>query len=147
MGPRRYLLIVAAVLFLCVGSTRAWAETSPDASGAIELKSPVVATHDAARQRALSESPTWQDFRARNGHWSAIWNEATSSPHLAFGDAIPLERPVAGAAQVDRAVRRFIGRHPQLFGTPHLETVRAQQVGEVWYASYRQSVHGVPVLF
>src|SRR5262249_707351 len=55
--------------------------------------------------------------------------------------------PTGDAAQVDRALRRFIGAHAELFGAPHLETVRSQRVGQVWYVSYRQSMHDVPVLF
>jgi hypothetical protein len=118
-----------------------------DGSGAVELPGVLVATQDGARQQALSEGRSWQAFRARYGHWTAVWNEATTSPHLAFGDAIPLDGPTATADQVDRATRRFISGHPELFGSPTLATVRAQRIGQVWYVTYRQTVRGVPVLF
>src|SRR5262245_6650074 len=109
LAMTRRSIFLLTMLIWPLGSRVTAAVANQAAPGAVELRGALVATHDAERQRALSESHAWQDFRARHGRWSAVWNEATSSPHLAFGEAIPLDGPTADAAQVDRAVRRFIG--------------------------------------
>ena len=133
------------VLFF-LASVVPFAQASPR-PGAIELRSDPTPTHDAALQQELGEGPAWRDFQARHGTWTALWNEGTRSPHLAFGPAILLRGFQNDAASVDRAVRGFIRENEALFGRPTLETVSVQRAGDVWYLVYRQTVRGTPVLF
>jgi hypothetical protein len=44
----------------------------------------------AERQAELSRTARWESFTARHGAWTVLWNEATKTPHRAFGPAIPL---------------------------------------------------------
>jgi hypothetical protein len=120
---------------------------SPPASRAPGLM-PVQTGH-ALAQRALSRSSYWQAFQSRFGHWNAMWNEATGTPHRAFGPSIPLAGFANDAAGADHAVRGFIAEHPELFGgsSVELESVSSSLHGRVWYVRYRQLVHGHPVLF
>lgn len=108
-----------------------------------------VQSTDEAKQRALSLGPTWKSFRTANGAWTAVWNEATGTPHRAFGPSIPLRGFAGDAESADRAVRAFIAGHPALFGGPgvQLQTVYAGRHGNLWYVRYRQTIQGVPVLF
>src|SRR5437762_2979101 len=100
-------------------------------------------------QRALTHGAAWKNFQARHGNWSALWNEATATPHRAVGPSIPLRGFANDAASADRAVRGFIAANPSLFGGSGiaLETVASYRHGGVWYVRYRQLVQGVPVLF
>src|SRR5439155_15439609 len=85
--------------------------------------------------------------QGRYGRWHALWNEATSTPHRAFGRAIPLAGFRGDTPSADRAVRAFIGQNPRVFGnSPTLELADAYRAGDVWYVRYRQLVAGVPVL-
>ncbi|HEY3215736.1 MAG TPA: FlgD immunoglobulin-like domain containing protein [Candidatus Eisenbacteria bacterium] len=149
MPPHRVGWLILA-LFLVTADVATAINRSPvEAGGAIALPpGSLVRTGDPTRQRDLGLRPAWQAFRAAYGPWEALWNEATGTPHRAFGPGIPLEGFANDPAAVDHAVRRFVVRHPQLFGgRPALETVRAAQVGGIWYLTYRQTVRGVPVLF
>src|SRR5262245_57251975 len=71
-----------------------------------------VKTGDALAQRALAQSSSWRAFQSRFGAWRALWNEATGTPHRAFGPSIPLAGFANDAASVDQAVRAFIARQP-----------------------------------
>jgi hypothetical protein len=123
------------------------AHAIPRAPGAVDLPAKLVPTTDASLQISLTEGRPWREFQTLYGDWHVLWNEATHSPHLAFGPAISLEGYGDDAAMVDRAVRRFVGRHEGLFGRPALETLSVQRARGVWYAIYRQTVGGAPVLF
>ena len=103
--------------------------------------------HDAARQQALETGPAWRQFRDRHGDWRGFWNEATPSPHRAVGPSIALGLRSPDPAGVDRAVRTFVAGHADLFGAPALELVSLRLVRGTWYARYRQTLRGVPVLF
>ncbi len=100
-----------------------------------------------ARQALLDASPAWQSFRSQHGDWIANWNGRTASPHRAFGPSIPLPGAANDSNSVDRAVRAFVRGNPDLFGAPELAAVNVGQHGHVWYARYRQTLNGVPVLF
>lgn len=110
---------------------------------------PRATTLHADRQIALDRGPAWQAFRARYGAWRAMWNERTETPELATGPGIRLGTRLEDREAIDGALRGFIAANPALFrAAPHdLETVRVQHAGNVWYASYRRRVDGVPVLF
>lgn len=105
-------------------------------------------TGSPARQIALARAPSWLAFQRRHGDWRATWNEATATPHRAFGRGIPLAGFSGDAAGLDRAVRGFVAEHPDLFaGVPDLELAGAHRARGVWYVRYRQEIHGTPVLF
>jgi hypothetical protein len=102
----------------------------------------------AERARALERMPGWRGFRARYGAWHAVWNEATGTPHRAWGRGIPLRGFAGEASAVDAAVRTFIAAHPEAIGRPAgLETASVSRAGGRWYARYRQTLKGVPLLF
>jgi len=118
------------------------------AAGEIRLRgTPPVEFATPERQIALERSPGWQRFRARHGAWSAVWNEATASPHRAVGPSIPLPGFRGDAASVDGAVRRFVADNSDVFGAVTLRALGVARHGDVWYASYRQVVDGLDVEF
>jgi Zn-dependent metalloprotease len=139
--------IVAAATFLA--STAFGAADEVVERGAVPFPHGApVRIGDTARQTALERGAAWQDFRKRNGDWSALWNEATGTPHRAFGRAIPLAGFRDDAGSVDQAVRRFIRENTALFGDGvTLATASVQRSDRLWYVRYRQTVNGVPVLF
>ena len=107
-----------------------------------------VAIDSPALQQSLSRGPAWRGFATQHRGWRALWNQATGTPHRAFGPGIPLPGFAPRPAAADRVVRAFIAGHPELFGTgPTLETLAAHPVQGLWYVRYRQTVGGVPVLF
>ena len=123
------------------------AESAP--RGGIEL--PAAGTLTIAtgeRQRTLASSPAWQAFRARHGDWGALWNATTGSPHRASGPSIPLAGFANDSAAVDAVLRAFVANNPALFGAGVVIAPRSiRRHGDVWYASYRQLVGGLEVLF
>ena len=98
--------------------------------------------------RALEAAPAWQAFRGRHGDWSASWNDATGSPHRAVGPAIPLPGFAGDSASIDAALRAFVASNPGLFGAGTTIAPRSiRRHGRLWYASYRQLIGGLEVLF
>src|SRR2546428_3708922 len=148
LSPRRLALIPVA--FLLLASAAAGALTLPrmrvDGSVPLPMGSPVRIA-DRARQAELERLPAWTDFLSRHGPWNALWNDATQTPHRAFGRGIPLPGFADHPQDVDRAVRRFVAEHSALFGTPTLATLAVDRAGGRWYVRYRQTMNGVPVLF
>ena len=69
-------------------------------------------TGDAARQIALTRGSSWRNFEARHGRWSVQWNEATGTPHRAFGQGIPLTGFATMLARVIRRARRTGSAEP-----------------------------------
>ena len=134
------------LLALVAGASSAWsAELAP---GAVALAAAPVRLTDDLRQALLEGAPSWRSFAARHGRWSAAWNQVTGSPHRAFGPPIALPRFTPQREGVDRAVRGFVEKEPDVFGGVRaLETVAVVRARDVWYARYRQIFHGVPVAF
>src|SRR6058998_1880280 len=146
---RRLVWWVPAVLALLAPGAGAAArvpelgngDLTPPGLRPVEIDSP-------ALQQSLSRGPAWRGFSTEHRGWHALWNQATGTPHRAFGPGIPLPGFAPRPAAADRAVRAFIAGHPELFGTgPTLETLAAHPVQDRWYVRYRQTVGGVPVLF
>src|SRR5919197_5403275 len=107
-----------------------------------------VAIDSPALQQSLSRGPAWRSFSTQHGGWRALWNQATATPHRAFGPGISLPGFAPQPSAVDRAVRAFIAGHPELFGQgPTLETIAVHPVQGLWYVRYRQTLGGVAVLF
>ncbi len=115
-------------------------ELRPDQARVVRIASPSAAP-------ALDARPPWREFQSRHGGWKAQWNTVTKSPHRAWGPSFPISGPVRDAATVDGALRSFIAGNPGVFGTPSLEVAAIYSVNGLWYARYRQKIHGVPVLF
>jgi hypothetical protein len=139
-------VLVAAAL-LVVSRADAFVQTRT-AEGEVQLPGANLIAPDAARQQAMSSGAAWLGFRAKNGEWTALWNEQTGTPHRAFGKGIALAGFSNDAAGVDRAVRRFVSSNPELFGSDlQLVLNRAQRRGDKWYVSYTQHIDGLPVLF
>jgi Zn-dependent metalloprotease len=147
LPPHPAPLRVAAILLLWAAPTRAARAPEAPGPGAIDRSDSRVDYADHRRQHQLEDGASWRRFRGRHGDWRALWNESTGSPHRAVGPAIALGTRGEVAADVDQALRRFVAGNPDLFGAPELETVYLQQVRGVWYARYRQTLRGVPVLF
>src|SRR2546426_1591012 len=116
-------------------------DLTPPGLKPVEVDSP-------ALQQSLSRGPAWRSFSTQHGGWRALWNQATGTPHRAFGPGILLPGFAPEPSAVDRAVRAFIAGRPELFGPgPTLETLAAHPVQGLWYVRYRQTVGGLPVLF
>ena len=127
------------------GAVRA-PEDATDAGFSIPGAGAVTLADPDARLR-LDRSLAWEDFRARYGGWTAMWNTRTGSPHRAFGPAIALAGFADRADAVEASVRAFVAANPELFGTPVLATSRVQKVNGIWYVRFRQTVRGMPILF
>ena len=136
-----------SILLLWAGPSLAARAPHEPAPGAVDRLAARVGYQDQHLQRDLEDGAAWRSFRGRHGDWRALWNESTASPHRAVGPAIALGTSGSDAAGVDRALRRFVAAHPDLFRSPNLEAVSIQQVRGTWYARYRQVRAGVPVLF
>ncbi len=135
-----------------------WATTLPGPAQAVVARlaagpdapagRPATRLAGPARARMLEQSPAWQAFRARYGDWTAIWNAATGTPHRAFGRGIALSGFAPSADAVDASLRAFVAGHPATFGrVDGLDRTAVFEAGGRWYARYRQTFHGLPVLF
>ena len=104
---------------------------------------------DAERQIQLSRSAPWVEFTTRQGAWSVVWNEATGTPHRAFGPSLPLPggRPLSGE-RVRQASLEFIHEHAGLLGVDpaKLRCVRVSRARDTWYVSFVQTYEGLDVL-
>ena len=103
-----------------------------------------------SKQQKITSSQRWQSFVAKHGQWSVQWNEATMTPHRAFGKAIQIQGySHITEENVDAASRAFLQENQKMMGIDlaALEMTRAQKVNNRWYVSYRQMVGDIPVLF
>jgi hypothetical protein len=104
---------------------------------------------DEQRQAALSRSVQWQTFTSRYGTWSALWNEATGTPHRAFGPSFRLSTgPLSSPVRARDASLAFIGNQAAVLGVQagNLRFVRATNVRGKWYVSFVQTHQGRDVL-
>ena len=105
---------------------------------------------DYATQQRLSLSGRWQSFVQMHGHWSVQWNEATQTPHRAFGKAIKIDGfPVITEENVEAAARTFLSENAAMLGInpEELRLVRAKKVNRRWYVTLVQMREGIEVLF
>src|SRR5262245_23775107 len=149
----------AAAVAVCVLMPAAtWTLTASPASALVQASEPggAVSFPMAAapplaspdRRSALESAAAWRGFRERHGDWRAAWNAATGSPHRAVGPAIPLVGFAGDSASVDRAIRAFVAANAGVFGAATvIEPRSVRSHGGTWYASYRQMVGGLEVLF
>src|SRR5437867_11527073 len=97
-----------------------------------------VAIDSPALQQSLSRGPAWRGFATQHRGWRALWNQATGTPHRAFGPGIPLPGSTPRPASAARAVRSLIAGPPEHFGTsPTLETRAAHPVEDRSHWRYR----------
>ena len=144
LSPSLRVLAIALALVTARGSTAGAAAPGEVSSAGLRT----IRTTDGNRQEALTRGSAWSAFRARHANWSVIWNEATGTPHRAFGRGIALRGFADTPEGVDRAVRGFVAENGALFGiTPTLERTAAHPVGNLWYVRYRQTFGGLPVFF
>jgi len=95
-------------------------------------------------------APAWRDFLETNHDWwIADWDRHHPAPHRALGGGLRLgEGPVLDAGDLDRRIRDFLRAHRGLMPVEEheLEALHLGLHGGVWYARYRQSSNGRPVL-
>jgi len=149
-APKRGFVLLASLASLLVSGLALGSVRSDRESPRVH-STPVMSVEmgHADRQRALTASAPWRNFTVRHGAWKPMWNEWTGTPHRAIGPPFALPGFAGDAASVDRAVRRFIGENPDLFGGRgvQLEALPVQNVEGRWIARYRQLAGGVPILY
>jgi len=147
LSMRRLVWAIPAGLALTASIAHAFVHPAHDSEGVIDRTASASRAPRPEVQQALSRGAAWRDFQGRYGEWHAQWNEATSTPHRAFGRAIPLRGFAGDAPSADRAVRDFIARNQSVFGAESaLELADAHRAGSIWYVRYRQTVGGIPLL-
>jgi hypothetical protein len=129
---------------------------------------PSVTVHDP-ETRSLAALPAMQGFLARHSQeWEVRWDERSNLPNLVQGVGAPLlpgrgnrlTRADLGLAQtgevrladVEKALRGFMARYPEMFGVPQgdlkLNAKSSALVGadrQVWLIELQQTHKGVPV--
>jgi len=100
-------------------------------------------------QRQFTRSLPWQKFLDAHGSWSVQWNEASQTPHRAFGKSIA----IAGYSfitktNVEQAARTFLSQNNALFhiSNSELRLRRADVLERKWYVSFAQYSNGIEVL-
>lgn len=78
---------ILAVLTICSANLESFGQikyTENDGSILLpEQKSKIAISYQ--KQNELSQNSEWQKFTRKNGNWTVQWNEATETPHRAFG--------------------------------------------------------------
>ena len=99
---------------------------------------------DLLWQQELRESPAWQAFKARNGAWYVEYNEASRTPHRAYGRPVA----VAGNGPEERA-QHFLQHELAGFRLPvqELELSAVHATEKYTYVRYRQRHAGTELLF
>lgn len=105
---------------------------------------------NAEKQLKLSLGNEWTEFTQRFGSWAVIWNEATRTPHRAFGPAtrIPGYSHITEENVADAAMT-FLKNNASLLkiNLTDLKLRRATKANNRWYVSYVQVKDGIEVLF
>ena len=128
------------------------AQENVEADGSILLptqKQNYIAINYSTQQR-LTLSGRWQSFVQMHGHWSVQWNEATQTPHRAYGKAVKIDGfPFITEENVEAAARTFLSEDAAMLGInpDELRLVRAKKVNRRWYVTLVQMREGIEVLF
>ncbi|KAA3598413.1 MAG: T9SS C-terminal target domain-containing protein [Calditrichaeota bacterium] len=143
---------ILAVLTICSANLESFGQikyTENDGSILLpEQKSKIAISYQ--KQNELSQNSEWQKFTRKNGNWTVQWNEATETPHRAFGESIQIEGfPSINQRNVQEASMTFLKNNASLLkiNFDELKFVRANEVNNRWYVSYVQEKDGVKVLF
>ena len=146
--PWRSLVLLAAAIAVWPLHAQAFVPDAATPGEVARATGPLSAIASHERSAALDRSESWLAFRARNGEWTAEWNGITATPHRATGPAIALPGFAGDSASIDAAIQRFVAASPGVLGTgTRIEARSVRHHGKVWYASYRQMVGGLEVLF
>ncbi len=142
---------IIIILFLFVLSTASVAQpVEADGSILLPAQKELTLPENFAVQQRLTVSKRWQSFVQKNGQWSVQWNEATGTPHRAFGKGIPIDGySFISRGNVEAAARTFLTNNAQTLGVSpdHLKLARADFVNHRWYVSFQQMKEEIPVLF
>jgi len=150
-NSRRFFRLI--LIFLLVWNLSAlFAQTTIEEDGSILLPAQknLVPGINTDKQLELSLTSEWTDFTRRSGSWAVIWNEATRTPHRAYGQAtqIPGYSRITEENVADAAMTFLIKNASLLRINPEeLKLRRATEVNNRWYVSYVQIKDGIEVLF
>jgi hypothetical protein len=145
------LLRLAPVLLLLAGQIAVAGHGQvPDGSIPLPAQSFSAKGFSASRQLEFSRSAAWQAFTGQHGSWGVLWNEATGTPHRAFGEALRIPG-FAGITveNIQDAAMTFLSANAEALKIDPLalRLVRVSEVNGRWYVSYRQTYKGLDVLF
>ena len=105
-------------------------------------------THPQA-QNLLRRQDAWRAFTEGDGAgWMARFDEATGTPHRAWGPGIPL-RDVSTRAALDASIREIFVANAAMLGVP-LDTLRLRTAAyierlDLWIVDYDRIISGVPI--
>lgn len=138
---------LAGVLMLLASPLHAVVRPLAEPAGEVALPAgSATRIAEGTRRVTLENRDAWRAFRAAHGDWNAVWNANTGTPHRAYGPSFALRGFGDNEAGVDAAVRAFVASNAGLFGAVELETASILKIRGLWYARYRQTMGGLPVL-
>ena len=103
--------------------------------------------HPATQQR-LNRSAAWQDFEARHGSWTALWDEATRQPARFWGAGWDVDASVLADddALLDYGLQVLESEAELLrVDIADIAPLAVSRAGGITTATYTQSFGGVPV--
>jgi len=92
----------------------------------------------------------WHDFGIHNGNWTVLIDNATKTPHRAFGKPIQINGySNITNDNVQDAASAFLSYNSKTFNmnVNDLKFIRASNVNGKWYVSFRQVYQGKIVLY
>jgi len=101
------------------------------------------------KQKCLMETNSWKDFIRKNGNWKVQWNEATRSPHRAYGPAIKMDGyDQINRENIEQAAVSFLKKNKSLLrvDVSSIKLLKATRVNRKWYVSFIQMHRGIEVL-
>lgn len=149
MNCIRYIFVLVLACPVVLSTYAAAPPIESDGSILLPAQAAIGTLPDAGRQQALTISAEWRQFNRQHGAWTAFWNEATATPHRAFGEPIAIQGySRITNKNVQGASLSFLNANASgLRIRPNeLKFVRASHVGNKWYVTYRQLLNGVEVL-
>ncbi len=99
-------------------------------------------------QDRVRRGAAWQTFvKGEGAGWQARFDEVTGTVHRAWGPGVPMV--VRDAASVEKSVRGFLARHPEIVGVPLdelvLHSARPDATGDRWFVDFHREIGGVPI--
>ena len=92
----------------------------------------------------------WADFEKENGNWTVLLDNATKTPHRAFGKPIQIKGySKITNSNVKQASLSFLRDNASTFNinVNDLKFIRATEVKNKWYVSFRQKYQNMEVLY
>ncbi len=146
----RFTVFLLSLLVLIPAALSGQNRVEADGSVLLPAQVNTEMSFDRSKQFQMTRSFQWQEFQRKHGNWSVQWNEATGTPHRAFGKGIPVEGfGVLTKDNIEAASRKFLQENSQALRveTTQLAMMRAQKVRNKWYVTFKQMKGDVPVLF